>query len=59
MKNVLRKTAGIIGLVSLIILLLPSTLFLFGDLSLEQVKWMMLGATLLWFVCAPFGMRER
>jgi hypothetical protein len=59
MKNRLRKISGIIGLVSLVLLLLPSALFLFGDLSLEQVKWIMLGATLLWFVCASFGMRER
>lgn len=59
MKNVLRKIAGIIGLASLVILLLPSVLFLFGDLSLEQVKWMMLVATFFWFVFAPLGMRER
>jgi hypothetical protein len=59
MKNVLRKIAGIVGLASLVLLLLPSVLFLFGGLSLEQVKWMMLVATLLWFVFAPLGMRER
>ncbi|GEM_PF-6615802 len=59
MKNGLRKISGIIGGVSLVLLVLPSVLFLSGNLSLEQVKWMMLGATLLWFLAAPLGMRER
>jgi hypothetical protein len=58
MRKVLRKISGIIGLVSLVLLVLPSVLFLAGEVSLERVKWMMLGATLLWFVFAPFGMRE-
>lgn len=59
MKNVLRKITGIVGLASLVLLVLPSILFLTGELSLDQTKWMMLVATLLWFVLAPFGMRER
>ena len=59
MKNVLRKITGIIGLVSLVLLVLPSILFLSGELSLDNTKWMMLGATLLWFIFAPFGMSER
>lgn len=59
MKNGLRKIAGIVGLVSLVLLVLPSIFFLAGELSLDKAKWMMLGATLLWFVFAPLGMREQ
>ena len=59
MRNILRNISKIVGLVSLVFLVLPSVLFLAGELSLERVKWMMLGATLLWFVFAPLGMRER
>ncbi len=59
MKNVLRKIAGIVGLASLVLLVLPSILFLFDELSLDNTKWMMLGATFLWFLSAPFGMSDR
>ena len=59
MKNGLRKIAGIVGLASLVLLVVPPILFLSGDFSLDRVKWIMLGATLLWFVFAPLGMRDR
>jgi hypothetical protein len=59
MRNVLRNISRFVGLLSLVLLVLPSVLFLAGELSLERVKWIMLGATLLWFVFTPLGMRER
>jgi succinate dehydrogenase hydrophobic anchor subunit len=38
--------------VALLILTIPSILFLAGRLELDQVKWIMLLATIVWFVTA-------
>ena len=46
----------IISLLALIALTLPSVLFLAGRLELNMVKWLMLLATIVWFVTASLWM---
>lgn len=40
----------IISMLALVVLTLPSILFLAGRLELDTVKWIMLLATVVWFV---------
>lgn len=42
----------IVSLLSLVALMLPSILFLAGRMELPTVKWVMLAATIVWFVAA-------
>jgi hypothetical protein len=48
MRSILR----IISLLALIVLTLPSVIFLAGKSELNMVKWIMLLATIVWFVTA-------
>lgn len=42
----------IVSSLSLVALMLPSILFLAGRMELPTVKWVMLAATIVWFVTA-------
>ena len=42
----------IISLLALVALTLPSVLFLAGRMELDMVKWIMILATIVWFVAA-------
>jgi len=48
----MRSILKIISLLALIALTLPSVIFLAGKLELDMVKWLMLVATIVWFVTA-------
>ena len=48
----MRSTLQIVSLLALIALTLPSVIFLAGKLELNTVKWLMLLATIVWFVTA-------
>jgi hypothetical protein len=48
----IRFVAKIVSLVALIAVALPSVLFLAGRMELDRVKWIMLLATIVWFVSA-------
>jgi nitrate/nitrite transporter NarK len=48
----MRSILPIIPLLALIALTLPSVIFLAGRLELNTVKWIMLLATIVWFVAA-------
>jgi hypothetical protein len=48
----MRSILKIISLLALIALTLPSVIFLAGKLELDRVKWLMLLATIVWFVTA-------
>lgn len=48
----MRSILQIISLLALIALTLPSVIFLAGQLELNRVKWIMLLATIVWFVAA-------
>jgi hypothetical protein len=52
----MRSILQIISLLALIALTLPSVLFLAGRLQLDMVKWLMLLATIVWFVTASLWM---
>lgn len=41
---------------SLVVLILPSFLFLIGKIKFDSVKWIMLLATVVWFVSASLWM---
>ena len=49
----MRPILKIVSLLALIGLILPSVLFLAGaEIELDSVKWLMLLATIVWFVAA-------
>jgi hypothetical protein len=48
----MRSILIIVSLVSLIALILPSILFLAGRMDLDKAKWIMILATIIWFVTA-------
>ena len=51
-ENKMRLSLQIISLAALIALTLPSIVFLTGRIDLNMVKWIMLLATIVWFVTA-------
>ena len=49
----MRPILKIVSLLALIALILPSVLFLAGaEIELDSVKWLMLLASIVWFVTA-------
>jgi hypothetical protein len=48
----MRPILQIVSLVALIALTLPSIIFLAGRMELDMAKWIMLLATIIWFVTA-------
>jgi hypothetical protein len=42
----------IVSWLSLVVLMLPSILFLAGRMELTTAKWIMLAATIIWFATA-------
>ena len=48
----MRTILQFISLLALIALTLPSVRFLAGTMELNMVKWIMLVATIVWFVAA-------
>ena len=48
----MRPILQIVSLLALIALTLPSIIFLAGRTELDTVKWLMLLATIIWFVAA-------
>jgi len=48
MQNILK----IVSLLALVALILPSILFLAGRIELNTVQWLMLLASIVWFVTA-------
>ena len=55
----MRPVLPIISLLALIALTLPSILFLAGRMELDRVKWIMLLASIVWFVTAtPWMWRD-
>ena len=53
----IKNLTQIVSWLSLVVLVLPSVLFLTGKIpSLDQVKLIMLIATVVWFVSTPLWM---
>ena len=53
----MKMISQILSWISLVVLMAPSILFLVGKISsLDQVKWIMFLATIVWFVSAPLWM---
>jgi len=48
----MRTVFIVISVLSLVVLMVPSILFLAGRMQLDTVKWLMLAATVAWFVAA-------
>ena len=54
-----KQIAKYIALLSLVLLTVPSILFLAGRMELQRVKFIMLIATVVWFVAASIWMWEK
>lgn len=52
----MRPILQVVSLVALIALTLPAVFFLAGRMELDKVKWLMLLATIVWFVAATSWM---
>jgi hypothetical protein len=48
----MRLILQIVSLLALLALTLPSVIFLAGRMELNMVKWLMVLATIVWFVAA-------
>ncbi len=48
----MRTFLVVVSLLSLVVLMLPSILFLAGRMELGTAKWIMLLATVVWFAAA-------
>lgn len=48
----MRSILKVVSLLSLVALILPSILFLAGRVDLDRAKWIMVLATIIWFVTA-------
>ncbi len=48
----MRTALIVISVLSLVVLMAPSILFLAGRMELDTVKWVMLAATVVWFAAA-------
>jgi hypothetical protein len=48
----MNRILQIVSLLALVALTLPSVLFLAGRMELNTVKWLMMLATVVWFVAA-------
>ena len=48
----MRTLFIIVSILSLVVLMAPSILFLAGRMELNTVKWAMLAATIVWFAAA-------
>ncbi len=55
----MRLIAKIVALTSLLLLTLPSVFYLAGRMSLDKVKWLMILATIAWFISASYWMWPR
>ena len=52
----LKTIAKPVSWLSLVVLILPSFLFLIGRIEFDSVNWIMLLATIVWFVSAGLWM---
>lgn len=55
----MRKLLQLISLVALVLTVLPSALYLAAKIDLDQTKWSMLVATIVWFVATPLWMGQK
>jgi len=53
LTNILKT----VSYISLLALIIPSVMFLYGNAALPAVKVAMLVSTIVWFVIAPFWMK--
>jgi len=52
----MKMIAKIVALVSLIVIIMPSIMFLAGSMELDKAKPVMLAVTVVWFISAGLWM---
>ena len=56
----MRFVLPLLSIVALCLTVFPSLLFFAGRMELDTVKWLMLAATVAWFIATPLWMgREK
>ena len=50
MKIILK----IVSILALLFTVGPASAYLMGKIDLDQMKWIILLSTIVWFICAPF-----
>ena len=52
----MRQALQIISVIALCLTVFPSLLFFAGMMELDRVKWLMMAATVAWFIATPLWM---
>jgi hypothetical protein len=55
----MRLVLQIISWIALAMTVLPSIVYFSGNMELERVKWLLILATVVWFVVTPFWMGKK
>ena len=53
----MKMMLTVMARLSLVLTVIPAFLHLFGLLSADAVKWIMISATVVWFITAPLLQR--
>ncbi len=55
----MRLVLQIISCIALAMTVLPSLVYFSGNMELERVKWLLILASVVWFVVTPFWMDKK
>ena len=55
----MRLVLQIISWIALAMTVLPSAVYFSGNMELDRVKWLLILATVVWFVVTPFWMGKK
>ncbi len=55
----MRLVLQIISWIALAMTVLPSVVYFSGNMELDRVKWLLILASVVWFVVTPFWMGKK
>ena len=55
----MRLVLQIISWIALAMTVLPSVVYFSGNMELDRVKWLLIFASVVWFVVTPFWMGKK
>jgi len=55
----MRLVLQIISWIALAMTVIPSIVYFSGNMDLDRVKWLLVLATVVWFVVTPFWMDKK
>jgi len=55
----MRLILQLISFIALVMTVLPAIVYFSGNMELDRVKWLLILATVVWFVVTPFWMGKK